>query len=128
VVTGYFEIGALLALDGQWQKLDKLRILMGDENRVYINKEGQYFDKGPEETWNFRVEGYQVVDKWLKDRKNRTLSDDDVEHYQKVVTALHETHQIMQEIDEVIESHGGWPLPGSVPEGTEVTEASERGI
>ena len=31
VATGYFEIGALLALDGQWQKLDKLRILMGDE-------------------------------------------------------------------------------------------------
>lgn len=31
VATGYFEIGALLALEGQWQKLDKLRILMGDE-------------------------------------------------------------------------------------------------
>lgn len=31
VATGYFEIGALLALDDQWQKLDKLRILMGDE-------------------------------------------------------------------------------------------------
>ncbi len=31
VATGYFEIGALLALDGQWQKLEKLRILMGDE-------------------------------------------------------------------------------------------------
>jgi len=31
IATGYFEIGALLALDGQWKKLDKLRILMGDE-------------------------------------------------------------------------------------------------
>jgi len=31
VATGYFEIGSLLALDGQWQKLEKLRILMGDE-------------------------------------------------------------------------------------------------
>ena len=31
VATGYFEIGALLALDGQWQKLDRIRILMGDE-------------------------------------------------------------------------------------------------
>ena len=30
IATGYFEIGALLALDGQWQKLDNLRILMGD--------------------------------------------------------------------------------------------------
>jgi superfamily II DNA or RNA helicase len=31
VASGYFEIGSLLALDGQWQKLDGLRILMGDE-------------------------------------------------------------------------------------------------
>src|SRR5208283_3966347 len=31
IATGYFEIGALLALDGHWQKLEKLRILMGDE-------------------------------------------------------------------------------------------------
>ena len=31
IATGYFEIGALLALDNQWQKLNKLRILMGDE-------------------------------------------------------------------------------------------------
>ena len=31
VATGYFEIGSLLALDGQWQKLEKIRILMGDE-------------------------------------------------------------------------------------------------
>ena len=31
IATGYFEIGALLALDGHWQKLDKIRILMGDE-------------------------------------------------------------------------------------------------
>jgi superfamily II DNA or RNA helicase len=31
IATGYFEIGALLALDGEWQKLDKIRLLMGDE-------------------------------------------------------------------------------------------------
>jgi len=85
------------------------------EKRVYINKEKQYFDNVPEETWNFRVGGYQVLNKWLKDRKGQVLSSEDIEHYRKVVTALHETHQIMQEIDEVIEAHGGWPLPGSVP-------------
>jgi predicted helicase len=86
-----------------------------EENRVYINKEKQYFDTVPEDIWNFRVGGYQVLDKWLKDRKGRVLSSEDIEHYRKVVTALYETHQIMQEIDEVIEAHGGWPLPGSVP-------------
>lgn len=31
IATGYFEIGALLALDGEWQKVDGIRILMGDE-------------------------------------------------------------------------------------------------
>jgi superfamily II DNA or RNA helicase len=31
VATGYFEIGALLDLDGDWQKMEKIRILMGDE-------------------------------------------------------------------------------------------------
>jgi phosphatidylserine/phosphatidylglycerophosphate/cardiolipin synthase-like enzyme len=31
IATGYFEIGALLKLDGYWQRLDKIRILMGDE-------------------------------------------------------------------------------------------------
>ncbi len=86
-----------------------------EEKRVYINKEKQYFDKVPEETWHFRVGGYQVLDKWLKDRKGRVLSTEDIEHYRKVVAALHETQQIMQEIDEVIEAHGGWPLAGSVP-------------
>ncbi len=87
-----------------------------DENRVYINKEGQYFDNVPEETWNFRIGGYQVLDKWLKDRKGRNLTDEDIEHYKKVVKALHETARIMREIDEVIEVHGGWPLVGSVQE------------
>jgi hypothetical protein len=85
-----------------------------EEDRVYVNKE-QHFDNVPEETWNFRVGGYQVLDKWLKDRKGRVLSTEDIEHYRKIVAALHETSQIMQEIDEVIEAHGGWPLPGSVP-------------
>ena len=31
IATGYFEIGALLSLKEQWQKVDKIRLLMGDE-------------------------------------------------------------------------------------------------
>ena len=63
----------------------------------------------PEAVWNFHIGGYQVCHKWLKDRKGRTLSKDDIRHYQKIVTALSETIRLMQEIDEVIEQHGGWP-------------------
>jgi hypothetical protein len=50
-----------------------------------------------------------VCEKWLKDRRGRTLSKDDIAHYQKIVVALEETIRLMKEIDEVIERHGGWP-------------------
>jgi predicted helicase len=63
----------------------------------------------PEEVWSFHIGGYQVCEKWLKDRYGRTLSKDDIEHYQKIVSALAETIRIMAEIDKVIEEHGGWP-------------------
>jgi len=63
----------------------------------------------PEAVWDFHNGGYQVCHKWLKDRKGRTLSDEDIAHYQKIVVALNETMRIMKEIDEVIEAHGGWP-------------------
>lgn len=63
----------------------------------------------PEDVWNFNIGGYQVCEKWHKDRKGRKLSKDDIEHYQKIVVALSETIRIMKEIDEVIERHGGWP-------------------
>ena len=62
-----------------------------------------------EEVWDFQIGGYQVCHKWLKDRNGRTLSDEDIAHYQKIVVALSETIRIMAEIDEVIEAHGGWP-------------------
>jgi hypothetical protein len=45
--------------------------------------------------------------RWLKERKGRTLSDDDIAHYQKIVVALAETIRLMREIDEVVEQHGG---------------------
>ncbi len=59
--------------------------------------------------WNFHIGGYQVCEKWLKDRKGRMLSDDDIAHYHKIVVALSETIRLMGEIDEVIAAHGGWP-------------------
>lgn len=63
----------------------------------------------PQAVWSFRVGGYQVCEKWLKDRKGRTLSADDIAHYHKIVVAIAETIRLMGEIDEVIEQHGGWP-------------------
>jgi predicted helicase len=75
--------------------------------KVIINKQGDGFTEVPEEVWNFHVGGYQVCHKWLKDRKGRTLSDDDILHYQKIIVALQETICIMQQIDDAIPS---WPI------------------
>ncbi|MDQ3129837.1 MAG: DNA methyltransferase, partial [Acidobacteriota bacterium] len=77
--------------------------------RVWINKT-QYFENVPETAWNFHIGGYQVLQKWLKDRKNRTLNFDDLEHYAKVVAALSQTIELMQKIDETIEENGGFPI------------------
>ena len=77
--------------------------------RVSINKT-QYFEGVPPEVWNFQVGGYQVCEKWLKDRKGRKLTIDDITHYQKIIVALKETIRLMNEIDEAIKEHGGWPV------------------
>ena len=77
---------------------------------VWLDKGQTRGFKGvPEAVWNFYIGGYQVCQKWLKDRKGRTLSKNDIAHYQKIVVALSETIRLMKKIDEVIEEHGGWP-------------------
>jgi predicted helicase len=79
-------------------------------NTVWIdNAQTRGFRGVAEGVWEFHVGGYQVCEKWLKDRKGRTLSKDDIAHYQKIVVALSETIRLMGEIDKVIEVHGGWP-------------------
>lgn len=72
------------------------------DNDVYIN-DNQFFGRVPELAWNFYIGGYQPAQKWLKDRKGRKLSNEDIEHYQKIIVSLVETNKIMKKIDEVIE-------------------------
>ncbi len=71
--------------------------------RVYINA-GQYFEGVEPAVWEFTIGGYQVCEKWLKDRRGRTLSFDDISHYQKIVAALRETMRLMA--DERLEIFG----------------------
>ncbi|HRB78950.1 MAG TPA: hypothetical protein PKY86_01980 [Niabella sp.] len=68
------------------------------DGKVFIN-ENQYFDNVPLTAWNFYIGGYQPAQKWLKDRKDRTLEFDDILHYQKIIVALSETDRLMKEID-----------------------------
>lgn len=79
-------------------------------DNVWLDKaQTRGFRGVPEAVWNFHIGGYQVCEKWLKDRRGRILSKEDIEHYHRIVVALAETIRLMQEIDEVIEEHGGWP-------------------
>ena len=70
------------------------------DDKVFIN-DTQYFDKVPEVAWNFYIGGYQPAQKWLKDRKGKELSFDDIKHYQKIINALYLTSNLMQEIDTI---------------------------
>lgn len=72
----------------------------GMTGKVWINKT-QYFASVDESTWAFYIGGYQVADKWLKDRKGRALSAEDILHYSRIIAVLKATGQIMSEIDAV---------------------------
>ncbi|MBI4774744.1 MAG: N-6 DNA methylase [Deltaproteobacteria bacterium] len=80
-------------------RVDKLHYDEKD-NRVYINK-SQYFENVPEKLWEYHIGGYQVCSKWLKDRKDRVLSLNDVKQYCKIVTAIEKTIKIQRSIDDV---------------------------
>ena len=79
------------------------------QKQIWINTE-QYFANIPNHIWNFYIGGYQVCQKWLKDRKGRELSFDDLVHYQNIISILGETIEIMNDIDQIITKHGGFPF------------------
>lgn len=70
------------------------------EGRLYINDK-QYFGTVTPEVWNYYIGGYQILDKWLKDRIDRVLSNDEVNHFLKVITALNWTVYFQKEIDKI---------------------------
>jgi len=80
-------------------KNQETKNLQGD---VYIN-DTQYFANVPLKAWSFYIGGYQPAQKWLKDRKGRELSLEDILHYQKIIVALNRTSGLMAEIDRVLE-------------------------
>ena len=79
-----------------WELFDTEKQL----GRIWIN-DHQYFDNISLIAWEFYIGGYQPAQKWLKDRKGRTLDYDDILYYQKIIVALTETDKIMKEIDEI---------------------------
>jgi hypothetical protein len=75
--------------------------------RVYINPD-QYFAGVAPEVWAMQVGGYRPAQKWLDDRKGRTLNIDDIRHYTRLIAALRETRRVMDAIDALVPE---WPFP-----------------
>ncbi len=69
-----------------------------DAQRLYVNRT-QYFGPVSPEVYEYRIGGYQVCDKWLKDRKDRRLDLDDIRTYCRMVTALGRTLTIQKQMD-----------------------------
>ena len=78
------------------------KVSYDEENeRVYFNKT-QYFEGIAKAVWEYQIGGYQVLAKYLKDRKGRELTKEEIEHYMKVAKALKRTMEVQGEIDEVL--------------------------
>jgi len=84
-----------------------------DRGRVGINPT-QYFDGVTPDLWSYQIGGYQVLAKWLKDRKGRFLTSADTIHYSRVVTALAATIKVQAGIDEIaiLSAYGRGARPG----------------
>jgi predicted helicase len=78
---------------------NEIAILRYENGKVFINR-SQYFENVPLKAWEFYIGGYQPAQKWLKDRKGRTLIFDEIEHYRKIITVLSLTVDLQRQIDE----------------------------
>lgn len=66
--------------------------------RLYIN-DHQYFAPVPSDLYAFHIGGYQVLNKYLKDRKGRLLTLDEINNVENIVRILAFTQEIMHDID-----------------------------
>lgn len=91
--------------DNLVEKVDYLALKMDEKPPLvggcaWIN-EKQSFNGVNEFLWNYYIGGYQVLNKWLKDRKGRRLSSEEITTYCKIATAIHHTILIQKEIDKL---------------------------
>lgn len=101
-ITGYPKAGS--------NRVNKIEFRPDPDNaergRVQINAD-QYFEGMPRRIWEYKIGSYQVPYQWLKDRKGRLLTFDELQHYAQVIAVLGETIRLQAEIDMAI---GNWPM------------------
>lgn len=71
-------------------------------DKVFINKT-QCFSNVTAEVWGYWIGGHQIVQKWIKERKNITLSEADILHYQRIIQIVQDTISISDEIDQILQ-------------------------
>lgn len=102
--------GADFSLQKVAEKGRALAEVSGDVGKVFINASSGFANvRLP--VWQHAIGGYQVLHKWLDDRRKarRDVSQDDITHWLRVYAALEATQKLMRQVDEAIEAHGGWP-------------------
>ena len=102
--------GADFSLQKVAEKGKSLADVSGDVGKVFINATSGFANVHLG-VWQHTIGGYQVLHKWLDDRRKagRSVSPDDITHWLRVYAALQATQKLMLQVDEAIETHGGWP-------------------
>ena len=85
--------------EGEEGRVEKIEY--NEKSKLLWINTTQFFDGIKTEVWNYQIGGYQVLDRWLKDRKGRILSAEDIKHYCRIVTALGKTIEIQKHIDKL---------------------------
>jgi predicted helicase len=80
-------------------RIERIKYLE-NEGRIYIN-EDKYFKGIPAEVWNYQIGGYQVLYKYLKDRKKANQVMEDAPHYCRIITAISKTIELQKQIDKI---------------------------
>jgi len=98
--------------DGDNDKIEKT-VYDEQKKRIYIN-ESKYFDHVLPEVWAYCIGGYQVLQKYLKDRKGRLM--DDPRHFCRIIAALTKTQEIQEQLDEIYPEIENHLLPEELPQ------------
>ena len=85
--------------EGEEGRVEKIEY--NEKSKLLWINATQFFDGIKAEVWNYQIGGYRVLERWLKDRKGRILSAEDIKHYCRIVTALGKTIEIQKHIDKL---------------------------
>lgn len=94
LITGYPVAGVA----GRADRVEKGWPKYDGQGTVFINAE-QYFSGVPAEAWAYTIGGYRVAERWLKERRGRRLSLDEIQTCRRIILALAETIRLRREID-----------------------------